>query len=204
MRTDKQALDCTTGSSRLPAQVGGCSAAAPPAPMWPESKHAAFQAALRKHGREWESVGADCGVDAAEAQAYFQSVKTELRREGQAAGSLSGSEPAPVVRLTAIQHSADLEAAVDAQQDPSTRTNYESVPPGSPAEAHGLLVAPAGTSIGAATPRGESTDRCSSGRHVHLALALHSAMAARWCLLPIAALSVSGSVGDPACNAPCI
>jgi hypothetical protein len=49
-------------------------------PTWPEAKHAVFQQALRQFGRQWESVGAACGVDATSAQAYFHSVKVRIKR----------------------------------------------------------------------------------------------------------------------------
>jgi hypothetical protein len=56
---------------------------ATPAPvpiLWPADTHAAFQQALRQHGRRWEIVGAACGVNAADAEAHFHSVKAQIKQ----------------------------------------------------------------------------------------------------------------------------
>jgi hypothetical protein len=42
--------------------------------------HAAFQQALRQHGRQWDIVGAACGMNAADAEAHFRSVKAQIKQ----------------------------------------------------------------------------------------------------------------------------
>jgi hypothetical protein len=84
------------------------------APLWPSQQHDAFQQALRHHGRQWNAVGAACGVDADEAQNYFLAIKARINRAKtkHSPRDLYTSMPDPDAQACATPVSRDLYASL--------------------------------------------------------------------------------------------
>jgi hypothetical protein len=84
--------------------------------MWPAEKHANFQQALRQHGRQWGAVGAACGVDADQAQAYFLTIKAWVKRTSQPPrrhpppGGGSTATPLPAGRTAVVKKPSPVRA----------------------------------------------------------------------------------------------
>jgi hypothetical protein len=77
-------------------------AAAEQITLWPAAQHGAFQQALREHGRHWVEVGLACGVEATEAQAYFEAVKAGLKRQTSLARQTSDVVPSADAKLDGL------------------------------------------------------------------------------------------------------